>query len=99
MVFVSWSDANNYAKWLGKRLPTESEWEYAARGGLVGNRYTWGDLIDQDQANCRGKSWKDQWHRASPVGSFPAHGFGLYDMSENVLSVIPGSTSKTRRFW
>ena len=84
MVFVSWSDANNYAKWLGKRLPTESEWEYAARGGLVGNRYTWGDLIDQGQASCRGKSWRDQWHRTSPVGSFPANGFGLYDMGGNV---------------
>ena len=54
------------------------------REELVGNRYTWGDLADQYQANCRGKIWKDQWHRVSSVGSFPANGFGLYDTSEDV---------------
>ncbi|MEE2911033.1 MAG: SUMF1/EgtB/PvdO family nonheme iron enzyme [Candidatus Poribacteria bacterium] len=65
-------------------MTTEFEWEYGTREGLVGNRYTWGDLTYQYQANCRGKSWKDRWHRVNPVGSFPANGFGLYDMSENV---------------
>ena len=79
MVYVSWNDATAYAKWGGKRLPTEAEWEYAARGGLVGKRYSRGDQISPDDANYGGKVGKPR-----VVGSYPANGYGLYDMAGNV---------------
>jgi formylglycine-generating enzyme required for sulfatase activity len=84
MVYVSWNDAVAYAKWVGKRLPTEAEWEYAARGGLVGKRYPWGDEISHDDANYSGTGGKDKWVYTAPVGSFAANGYGLYDMAGNV---------------
>ena len=87
MVYVNGNDAYAYAKWAGKRLPTEAEWEYAARGGLVGKRYTWGDEAElaRDHANYKGTGGKDKWDQCAPVGSFQANGYGLYDMAGNVI--------------
>jgi len=84
IVLVNWNDATAYAKWAGKRLPTEAEWEYAARGRLVGKRYPGGDEITHDDANYRGTDGKDKWIGIAPVGSFEANGYGLYDMAGNV---------------
>ena len=85
VVEVSWHDARAYAQWAGKRLPTEAEWEKAARGGLVGQDYPWVGPIDVSKANYD-KNTKSGTHkeRTTPVGTYPANGYGLYDMSGNV---------------
>ena len=93
VVHVGWEDASAYAAWAGKDLPYEDEWEYAARGGLVGRDFAWGDELAPGGAvlanTFRGPfPWRsedpDGFDRTSPVGSYPANGYGLHDMIGNV---------------
>jgi len=94
VVNVTWNDANAYAKWAGKRLPTEAEWEYAAKGGKPVKWFPWGNSPDPTRANYRhqGESFLEGIPRllglrrinTKPVGSYEPNGFGLYDMCGNV---------------
>ena len=79
VVFVSWYAGMAYAEWAGKRLPTEAEWEKAARGGLTGKAYPWGNSIDPSKAN-----YKMDFAGTLPVGTYSPNNYGLYDITGNV---------------
>ena len=93
VINVSWKDVQQYISWLNKktgktyRLPTDAEWEYAARAGNC-TKYSWGNEIGKNKANCKncGSKWDDK--QTAPVGSFQANGFGLYDMHGNVYERV-----------
>jgi formylglycine-generating enzyme required for sulfatase activity len=93
VVHISYEDAVSYCKWAGKRLPTEAEWEFAARGGLSGNVYAWGNELNPNgrwMANTFQGSFpnqeapKDGYAGIAPVAQFPPNRYGLYDMAGNV---------------
>ncbi|XP_063313352.1 inactive C-alpha-formylglycine-generating enzyme 2 [Pelobates fuscus] len=104
---VSWNDAKAFCQWLGKRLPTEEEWEFAARGGLQGRNYPWGDMFQANRSNLWQGTFpkkdltKDGYHGVSPVTAYPAQNdYGLFDMLGNTWEwtsseyTVAGETKK-----
>jgi formylglycine-generating enzyme required for sulfatase activity len=104
VVHVAFEDAEAYAAWAGKELPTEAEWEFAARGGLAGAEYSWGDEF-KPGGKPMANTWQgrfpyenlleDGYEWTAPVGRFPANGYGLFDMAGNVWEwtdrLVPGA--------
>ncbi len=87
VMHVSWNQASEYCAWADKRLPSEAEWEYAARGGLEGKRFPWGDAITGSDANFQDSG--DPWDNdTSPVKYYAPNGYGLYDMMGNVYEWV-----------
>jgi sulfatase modifying factor 1 len=93
VVHVSWDDAQAFCAWAGVRLPTEAEWEYGSRGGLVQQRFPWGDELEPAGAH-RMNVWQgtfpaentlaDGWYGTAPVDTYPPNGYGLHNMTGNV---------------
>jgi len=84
IVNVTWDEATAFCEFSGGRLPTEAEWEFAARGGQQDRIYPNGSSISRDDANYGSVGGNDLWHYAAPAGSFPPNGYGLHDMAGNV---------------
>jgi len=90
VVHIAIEDAQAFAKWAGKSLPTEAQWEFAARGGLIEAIYTWGNQYSAKKANTWqgpfpvSNTQEDGYFWTAPVGSYPPNGYGLYDMAGNV---------------
>ncbi|MGF1446691.1 MAG: SUMF1/EgtB/PvdO family nonheme iron enzyme [Pikeienuella sp.] len=97
VVHVAWEDAKAYADWVGRDLPTEAEWEYAARGGLEGADYTWGESYNPVEG-WKANTWQGQfprentradgWLTTAPVGCYEPNDYGLYDMAGNVWEYV-----------
>lgn len=92
-IHVSWADAQRYVNWLSAqtggdyRLPSEAEWEYAARAGTT-TKYSWGDELGENRANC-GRGCASRWfHKTAPIGSYEPNAFGLFDMHGNVAEWV-----------
>ncbi|MFN0187011.1 MAG: formylglycine-generating enzyme family protein [Aquabacterium sp.] len=104
VVQVCWLDAQTYAQWAGKRLPSEAEWECAARGGLEGQRYAWGDeLTPQGRHRCniwqgrfpRHNTREDGFYGTAPVDAFEPNGFGLHNVCGNVWEWCADAFART----
>jgi formylglycine-generating enzyme required for sulfatase activity len=104
VVHIAYADAKAYARWAGKRLPTEAEWEYAAKGGLEDNIYPWGNIdVNEAPFKCnffQGQfpaynSGDDGYNLSAPVGSFKPNGYGLYDMAGNVWEIVSDKFDET----
>jgi formylglycine-generating enzyme required for sulfatase activity len=90
---VAWDDVEAYARWAGREIPTEAEWEFAARGGLEGAEFAWGDRL-RPEGRIMANTWEGRFpfesvkrrhgFRTSPIGVYPANGYGLFDMIGNV---------------
>ena len=102
VVHIAIEDARAYADWAGRSIPTEAEWEWAARGGLVGADYTWGEVYDP-AAGWKANTWQgefptkntrdDGWLTTAPAGCFPPNGYGLHDMAGNVWEYVEDAWS------